>query len=226
MRGTSFWKGQQGQPQGAARDIYLCPGGRRLGGKKHERSDENQPGEQAPWAKSAAAANVINGRPGGGVGAILSKHGGGRWMLSQKQCCKPTQNAPDTGKEKYYSPILKIKSLIRYPENSAGSALLLLPGHPGCHLALGTGTWMLHWVWQCKCPGNEGMLSRVQGATGRVKAEQDAWGLLDPPSAETELQLSLAEVAISCELPGSLLRHTSACNSLLTKHPFSILLMS
>lgn len=54
-------------------------------------------------------------------------------MFSQKQCCKPTQNAPDTGKEKYYSPILKIKSLIRYPENGAGSALLLLRGHPGCH---------------------------------------------------------------------------------------------
>lgn len=44
-------------------------------------------------------------------------------MLSQKHRCKPTQNAPDTGKEKYYSPILKIKSLIRYPENGAGSAM-------------------------------------------------------------------------------------------------------
>lgn len=202
------------------RDIYLCPGGRRPGGKKHERWDENQPGEKGPWAKSAAAANVINGRPGGGAGATLSKHGRGRWMLSQKQCCKPTQNAPDTGKEKYYSPVLKIKSLIRYPENGAGSALLLLLGHPRCHPALGTGTRTLRWVWQCRCPGNEGMLLRAQGGTRRVKAEQDARSLLDPPSAETELQLGLAEVTISCKLPGSPLSHRSAYTPLVNKTPF------
>lgn len=107
------------------RDDYLCPGGRRSGEKNNERWDENQRGEQGPWAKSAAAANVINGGAGG---ATLSKHGRARWMLSQKQGCKPTQNAHDSGKEKYYSHILKIKSLIRYQESDAGSALLLLPG--------------------------------------------------------------------------------------------------
>lgn len=74
------------------RDVCLCPGGRRPGGKKHERWDENQPEEQGPWAKSATSANVINGRSGSGAGATLSKHGRGRWMLSQKQCCKRTQN--------------------------------------------------------------------------------------------------------------------------------------
>lgn len=154
MRVTSC----QGTARNSQRDIYLCPGGRRPSGKKHERWDENQPREQGPWAKSAAAANVINSRAGGGVGATLSKHGGGRWMLSQKHCCKPTQNSLDTGKEKYYSPVLKIKSLIRYPENGAASALLLLLVHPGYHSALGTGTWVLCRVRQCRCPGNEEML--------------------------------------------------------------------
>lgn len=62
------------------------------------------------------------------AGATLSKHGRGRWMLSQKQSCKPTQNAHGTGKEKYYSHVLKIRSLIRYQESGAGSALLPPPG--------------------------------------------------------------------------------------------------
>lgn len=77
------------------------------------------------------------------AGATLSKHGRGHWMLSQKRC-KPTQNARDTGKEKYYSRILKIKSLIRYHENGAGSALLPLPGDPAPYPRLGTETQMLH----------------------------------------------------------------------------------
>lgn len=61
------------------------PGERRPGGKKHMRWGENQPEEQGPWARSATAANVINSRPGCEAGATLSKHGRGRWILSQKQ---------------------------------------------------------------------------------------------------------------------------------------------
>jgi len=158
VRGTSCWGTASATAKSTQRDICLCPGVRRPGGKNHERWDENQAGEQGQWAKRATAANVINIRLADGVGATLSKHSGGHWMLSQKRCCKPTQNSPDPGKEKYYSPALKTKSLIRYPEHAAGSALLWLPGHPGCHRALGTGTQTLRWVWQCWWPGNEGML--------------------------------------------------------------------
>lgn len=131
-------------------------------------------------------------------------------MFSQKQCCKPTQNAPDTGKEKYYSPVLKIKSLIRYPENGAGSALLLLPGHPGCHcfgdedtdVALGMAV---------RVPRDALCLAAVcPGSCRESEGREGCTGILDPPSAETELQLSLAEVAISRELPGLLLRRRSA----------------
>lgn len=173
------------------KDIYLCLGERRQGWKKNTRDgmktnqESKVHGPDRPQLPMSSATGL--------VGATLSKHGGGHWMLSQKQCCKPTQNAPDTSKDKYYSLVLKIKSLIRYPENGSGSVLLLLPGHPGCHPALETGTQTLCWVWQCRYPGNEGMLS-ARGRQSRM--HRDARCLYDPPSAETELWLGLT--AASC----------------------------
>lgn len=139
--GTRGWGDSEGTARSSQGHDCLCPAGRRSGGKNHERWDENQRGEQGPWAKTAAAANVINA---GLAGATLSKHGRGRWMLSQKHCCKPTQNAHDTGKEKYYSHLLKIQSLIRYQGNGAGLALLPLPGDAARYPSLGTETRMFH----------------------------------------------------------------------------------
>lgn len=105
--GTHAWHqllgGQRGQPQGAAREtiIFVLEGGGRVeknmrdGMKTSEESKVRGPNlPQLPMSSATGLA-----------GATLSKHGRGRWMLSQKQGCKPTQNAHDTGKEKYYSHI-------------------------------------------------------------------------------------------------------------------------
>lgn len=122
------------------RDISLCPGGRRLDGKSttggmkiNEDSKVHGPNlSQLPMSSTAGLAM--------GWEPPFPNTSRGHWMLSQKQCCKPTQNALDVGREKHYSPVLIITRLIRYPENAASSALLLLLWHAGCHADLGAGT--------------------------------------------------------------------------------------
>lgn len=61
---------------------------------------------------------------------------------------------------------------------------------------------------------------------GYGKAECYVWGLLVPPSAQTEVPLGLTEVTLSCEVPGLLLQHRSVSTPLVNKALFLMLLMS
>lgn len=110
--------------RGGQGDIYLCSGGKRPCGKQRRGGMKIEQGvHSAGQACHSCQCHQLQAH--GAAGATLSKHGRGHWMLSQKQSCKPTQKAPGTGKEKYYSPIKKKrKKVIRYPENISSQCLL------------------------------------------------------------------------------------------------------
>lgn len=147
--GTSCCGDSEGTARSSPGDDCLCPGGRRWGGKNHERWDENQRGEeQGPWAKSAAAANVINSRAGGSH--PFQTRPRTLDALPEAELQTHPERSRHRQREILFSCFKNKKSdKISRERCRLGPA----PAPGGC--SLGTD---VHCVWQGRCPGNEGML--------------------------------------------------------------------
>lgn len=135
---------REGTVRSSQRHTYLCFGGRRLGGKKKKREMGQKPTRRARSVGQMCRSCQCHQRQAWRWGGSHPFQTRRRTLDALPEAALQTH--PDRSRHRQREILFshfKNKESIRLTENGDSSAVLLLPGHLGCHPALGTGTWMV-----------------------------------------------------------------------------------